>query len=331
MIGVGYGFRKSCLSQKVIANEKSSIPAFENVALCESGKDKFFMTKSKLPRVSVLDTESGKFMVFTALETQTETLIKLGTHGYESIEFSKVLMKYSTQKHIVDIGACFGTYSIPLARDQSLDLEISAFEPQKTIFYQLCGNIFLNQLDNINAYNIAIGDEDGFLSIPEIDFNKCWNIGGVSISKEIQKIRGDFPKDSIIGEKMIEMKKLDSIKDLKPAGLIKIDVEGYEIKALDGMRNYLLTSGYPPIIFETWDYSWFKDIRKELFELLKSIGYVHISKPFDGGNHLAQHLDSIHPILFFEYNEQEDKFSTVLCQPGTLKLIDLDLFPRIVA
>lgn len=45
---------------------------------------------------------------------------------------------------------------------------VHAFEPQRIIFQQLCGNAFLNGLDNIVPYEMAVGNPQ---SSPEhIDF-----------------------------------------------------------------------------------------------------------------------------------------------------------------
>ena len=52
------------------------------------------------------------------------------------------------------------------------------------MYYQLCGNIFLNRLDNCYAYQYALGDSNTTINIPEADFNQVSNIGAYSLDPE---------------------------------------------------------------------------------------------------------------------------------------------------
>jgi len=60
------------------------------------------------------------------------------------------------------------------------------FEPQRIIYYQLCGNIVLNRLDNFRAFNQAVGDSDGDIEMPEINYENNVNIGAFSLEKIIE-------------------------------------------------------------------------------------------------------------------------------------------------
>ena len=247
-----------------------------------------------LPRVSILDTASGRYMVWTTRESSSQQLFQLGYLGHDTIQVSKIIIKSAAHKHVLDIGSNLGAYTIPLATAYPDAVSFSCFEPQRHVFQQLSGNIFLNRLKNVTTFNFAIGNIDSYIEIPEIDYETCWNVGGVSVLNEIYSTRGDFPQNSIIGSSIVEMKKIDSVPGLPLAGLIKIDVEGCEKEAIEGMQEFLAKSGFPPIIFEAWGFKWFAEKKESLFNLLKTIGYVFISDEFEQGNFLAQHKESIH-------------------------------------
>ena len=56
---------------------------------------------------------------------------------------------------VLDIGANLGAYAIPVAKKiASARGVVYAYEPQRIVYYQLCGNIFLNSLDNVHAFCI---------------------------------------------------------------------------------------------------------------------------------------------------------------------------------
>ncbi len=85
---------------------------------------------------------------------------------------------------MLDIGANLGAYSIPLAKSmRDVGGVLMAFEPQRILYYQLCGNVVLNRLDNFIAINKAVGDYDGDIEIPEINYENNTNIGAFSLDK----------------------------------------------------------------------------------------------------------------------------------------------------
>ena len=67
--------------------------------------------------------------------------------------------------------------------------KVYAFEPQRIVFQQFCANVFLNRLDNVHAYNIALGDTVCKIQIPELDFWKSQNIGGFSVDANMGSCR----------------------------------------------------------------------------------------------------------------------------------------------
>lgn len=259
------------------------------------------------PKVSILDTKSGRYMVMSTNDALTQILLRDGVHEEAVLNLSRFILADTIGETVVlDIGANIGSYCIPLAREveRGVNIKLFSFEIQRQVFLQLCGNIFLNSLDNVFAYNFGIGAESKTIKIPKIDYAQCWNVGGYSITPEARSVpRTDFPNQTIIGEEDSEIRSIDELPFVPGANLVKLDVEGAEIDVLRGMQKYLELSGFPPIIFELWNFDWFEKQRGELLDFLARIGYGNISIDIGQFNHLAQHDKSIHPEILFHMNQ----------------------------
>jgi FkbM family methyltransferase len=166
---------------------------------------------------------------------------------------SKVYTKYKAfcpQKHLVDIGAQYGDYSVLAAK--SFGSNVVAFEPMKENFAALTEFVEINGLTHkIKTHNLAVG------SGSEMSIEKRKNM----IVQE--------------GSERIRTAKLDEFK-LSP-DLLKLDVEGFEIEVLKGAAN-TIEKHRPRVIMETHSVK----LRMEADEFLKSRGYklAHVNKTY---------------------------------------------------
>jgi len=173
-------------------------------------------------------------------------------------------------KTFVDCGAHMGAYSILLAAHFN---NVVAFEAQKRTFFQLCGNIFINEIDNIQPYHEALTD------LPGANQNMTLYVvsedGGGSTLLTPQK------NQQVLREEKVKTTAIDNHR-LKDIGLIKMDIEGNELKALQGAALTLKKNDYPPIIFEANTNSWYASKKKELFNYLTSLNYnIAEIRPFN--------------------------------------------------
>ncbi len=116
-------------------------------------------------------------------------------------------------KTVIDVGAWCGTWAVEM---QQFCDRLQAFEPNALNFKCLEQNI--SKYNNINCYQFALGDKETMLSITEDQFT--------------QAIRIDEK------EGKIPVKTIDSF-GWTDVDLIKIDVEGYEMKVLEGANETL--------------------------------------------------------------------------------------------
>jgi FkbM family methyltransferase len=207
---------------------------------------------------------------------------------------------------VLDIGANLGAYTIPVAKElQKVSGTLYAFEPQRIVYYQLCGNIFLNRLDNVFAANQAVGETEGTVEIPRIDYENFMNIGGFSIDRKYRKLNGTEAAMRS-GSESVPLVTLDNLSLPERPAFIKLDAEGSEPGILKGGRHFLRNHLYPPILFEAWHESWFEEEKASLLTMFRELGYGVTA--IGGGDHLAQHPD--HPAQV-RFNRQEDGATTV--------------------
>ena len=117
-------------------------------------------------------------------------------------------------------------------------------------------NLAINSISNVYAFQEAVSDENGTIIIPEYDFSKNNNFGGINI----ENTQKGTP---------VHKQKLDNfVNKINRLKLLKIDVEGMEIGVLKGAKE--LVKKFKPIIYVENDR---QQHSKNLIELLWSMDY----------------------------------------------------------
>jgi FkbM family methyltransferase len=160
---------------------------------------------------------------------------------------------------VLDGGANLGYNSVLLGKQIGPTGTLISFEPQKIVYQQLNGNLIINNIFNAITYNAALGKEVETSTLIPVDYNADWaNIGDTSIG---------------IGGEIINVIKLDDIS-LNNLDFIKLDVQGYELFALQGAENHILK--YQPDLFieiEDPQLIKFGLTGQDLINYIKSLGY----------------------------------------------------------
>ena len=138
-----------------------------------------------------------------------------------------IIKKYSNlNKSALDIGAHIGTHTINMSKYFK---NVYSFEPNIDVFYNLKLNT--NNLNNVNIYNKAVGNENKNVNLVIKDINThsfIENFNNIKIVKQI---------------------KIDDFNIKDKIGFVKIDIEGGEINAFKGMYN-LIKRDNPIIVYE---------------------------------------------------------------------------------
>ena len=166
-------------------------------------------------------------------------------------------------KTIVDVGANFGFHSLEFA-DLVGDGKVFSFEPQRLVYYQLCGNAILNGYENIFPINVALSDEFTTLKMenPQYHSDGTINIGNAHLDAYYH-----------LSYNMVEVKPLDSY-EFEDLAVLKIDVQGFEPRVLDGAKETI--KKHKPTIFievelpQLLIYGWKED---DVFDRLNDLGY----------------------------------------------------------
>ncbi len=175
---------------------------------------------------------------------------------YEPIE--TMLIPYLINKDSVclDVGAHTGYFTILMAK---LCKAVFAFEADQTNFKILKENIELNNLENVLAQNVAVGDHYGW--IPLYLCNDNSGMHRIYPSKHCTDVKMSVP-----------MVALDST--YHKIDFIKMDIEGSELGALKGMQ-YLLKINHPKMIIEFHPPSIeeYGALPKDEYDFLKGLDY----------------------------------------------------------
>ncbi|MBZ0263968.1 FkbM family methyltransferase [bacterium] len=161
-----------------------------------------------------------------------------GAFEFEN-ETSSLMAKYLKNAHVfLDIGAYTGFYTV-LGLGLNPALKVISCEPVPENFGALTANVAVNKFENrTTLLNCAVAEKAG--SVP---FHVTSNRYSPSASLNPEGFRG---KDGSLIE--VECMTLDQIvNDLDKVDVIKVDVEGFEDKVLEGAKNTLATKR--PVIF----------------------------------------------------------------------------------
>ena len=194
----------------------------------------------------------------------------------------------------LDIGANIGNHSVFFANFFS---NIYSFEPYPDSYYLLKFNS--KNFSNIKTFNFGASDvdENQYMYIAS-DTTMSRNTL-FSDRVEPKKIEQIHPKKI-----KVELKNLDNLlkeNKVKKISFIKIDIEGYEYKALIGLKNTIINDS-PIIVLEQWTDA-FDEIKKttKSIDFLKKNHYKFFYEPnyFRRKKNKNKILRSINKIIFF--------------------------------
>jgi len=164
--------------------------------------------------------------------------LELFLNGYIEYDITRIILKVISEGDLcVDVGAHCGYYTILFSKTVKEKGLVISFEPDKNNLSFLIRNIKYNRCKNVRIYPYAVSDNDGF-AILSVDKKTGLDSYIIEATK------------SKASSKNIEIRtiKLDTLNYNKPICLLKIDVQGNEVKVFKGMSKILRNIRY--IVFE---------------------------------------------------------------------------------
>ena len=161
------------------------------------------------------------------------------TGEYESETSRLVQRLLGPGQTMIDVGANIGYFSIVGARAVGAQGQVVAFEPVTAVRERLLANLRINGLTNVTVRDVALSASSGtavFFTGPQDDTGLA-SLRPLAASTQVTVVQARF----------------DDLWDpSRPVALIKIDVEGAELAALEGMAG-CLDRDSPDLIVEVTD------------------------------------------------------------------------------
>ena len=198
-------------------------------------------------------------------------------------KFVKLFYIYFNTKNIIDIGANFGYHTLFFS---GLCTEnVFAFEPQLQNFNLLKENVKLNNIQNIVLSNYACGDTNCEVKLPVYDDTVYVNMGDIT-PNILDNAKLYTNTKSIRLDDQLFNCKID---------LIKIDVQGWEKKVLEGAKNLLKT--HKPALIVEFEERQLKKTNascRELFNFIRELDYyIFFIDYCYQTDHLCIHKDNL--------------------------------------
>ena len=192
--------------------------------------------------MSDLSDLSTRYGVLSVLRSDSVIGRSLGLYGeWAEHEISVLSSFIEPGTTFIDVGANIGTHSVAIARRVPSAVVIS-IEGQPLAFSLLQCNLLRNELWNVYAKNVIVGDKVG-TAISDINYAEVSNVGAVSyLSSDVHSHIPEFSYTGI----PIQCMMLDQFKFPGRVSLIKIDAEGMEARVIAGARNII--SEHRPVL-----------------------------------------------------------------------------------
>lgn len=207
---------------------------------------KFFNVGNKASRNVLVQTDQG-LMIVNRFDYDVEEvghsrwLLDHGNCNTLEVNDCYQAIKDITNPIVFDVGANIGTISIWLSKILSLG-HVYSFEAQRQIFYQLAGNVAINNLYNIDVFNYAVGSQEGLITVNEPNYFSNYDFGTFSLLEE--KIPTNNKKLTV---PCITLDNFVKYYNVPKVDLLKIDVEGMDLEVLKGSINIL--EEFSPVIY----------------------------------------------------------------------------------
>jgi len=220
------------------------------------------------PRDGILPLRLGPFDCrFYARTPEQLRMLRKGQAGLWRLGVIELLDRRLRPGDVVyDVGSNIGVCSVFAAKKVSVRGEVSTFEPAPQAYEDLQGNIELNGLSNLCAFEVALADFSGHGDLftgDDLLFSSlatAWK--GQTRTQTVRVVEGDRFREE---------------KSLAQPNLVMIDVEGCEYAVIRGLRRTLSDPACTAVICEVHPTLLPSRVEPgDVLDLLKSCGFTSI-------------------------------------------------------
>lgn len=189
--------------------------------------------------------------------------------GFEEDEIKFLKRFLKSGDTFIDIGSNIGLFSMHAAYIVGTGGKVIAFEPTPQTFERLNENVQLNQFGNIITNNIGLSDSEGNLKLNlSSNGHDAWN----TFANPSEGTHDNQVEVPVI---TLDNYITDHNVDTSKVALIKIDVEGWEVRVIEGAANFLKQNNAPVLMVEFTESNAFAAGSNcyELYDLVVSLGY----------------------------------------------------------
>lgn len=146
----------------------------------------------------------------------------------------------------IDIGANIGCHTLTMASAVGPSGRVLAFEPHPRMFQRLTRNVELNGLRNIEHHNLALGDSEGETTLyAPVESDPQPSMATL----HLQNLELDRAQHEAFGVRVVTLDAFCGTHGVERVDFIKMDVEGHELRVLEGARE-TIAACRPKIVFE---------------------------------------------------------------------------------
>ena len=142
----------------------------------------------------------------------------------------------------LDIGANVGFFSLRAAELVGEQGRVYAFEPEPDICEALARSAEANAYKQVHALQIALSDHDG-----ESTFYRARDGTASSLVAEAPGKEARYERTLTTPVPTLDKLVAAGQIDVRGVSLVKVDVEGEEVRTIAGMRESLVAAGHPPL------------------------------------------------------------------------------------
>lgn len=222
--------------------------------------------------------------------------------SYEEFETEIVQKEIKRGDVVLDIGANIGYYTLIFARLVGEKGMVFAFEPDPTNFALLKKNVEMNGYKNVVLVSKAVSDKSGTVRLYLCEENKgdhrIYNSGDERDILDVECIRLD-----------------DYFDKNQHLDFIKMDIQGAEGLALQGMQELLKRNDSVKIITEFWPIGLKRSgiSTKTVLTFLRDLGFSLYE--------LDENTKQLDPVnitaLLKNYTAQDERYTSLFCVKGS--------------